>query len=176
MQIHYLVDHPDLIPRLARLHFAKWSRLRPRETLEERTSRLTAQCGRNRVPSVFVAVEDNGELAGSAMLVARDMDTRSELTPWLAGLYVVADRRGQGYGTALVQRVESQALELGVERLHLYTPDARDFYGGLGWALDERDEYLGQQVAVMSKRLDSRVVRGGSPTTRGGSPIPRPAR
>jgi GNAT superfamily N-acetyltransferase len=152
MQIEYLADHPLLVPPLARLHFEQWGYLRPDETLEGRTSRLEGCCGRGGVPSVVVALED-GELRGSAMLIAHDMDTRPGLTPWLAGLYVVAAYRGHGCGSALVRRVESEAEALGVATLHLYTPDAEDFYSALGWTVDETCEYLGQQVAVMSKAL-----------------------
>jgi GNAT superfamily N-acetyltransferase len=150
MQIDYLADHPLLVPQLARLHFEQWGYLRPAESLEDRTRRLDACCGRGGVPSVVVALE-GGTLCGSAMLVANDMETRPDLTPWLAGVYVVAARRGRGYGSALVQRVEAEASALGVRRLHLYTPGAADFYSRLGWSLDERCEYLGQQVVIMSK-------------------------
>lgn len=150
MQIEYLADHPLLIPELVRLHFEQWGHLRPDETLEHRTRRLEACCGRSGVPMVFVAIE-GGALCGSAMLVAHDMDTRPDLTPWLAGVYVVDAYRGHGYGSALTQRVESEASALGVERLYLYTPDAEGFYSRVGWALDHRCEYLGQEVAVMSK-------------------------
>jgi GNAT superfamily N-acetyltransferase len=150
MQIEYLADHPMLVPRLARLHFEQWGYLRPAESLKERTRRLEAACGRGGVPSVVVALEGDA-LLGSAMLIANDMETRPDLTPWLAGVYVVADHRGRGYGSALVERIESEASALGVERLYLYTPDATDFYSRLGWELDERCEYLGQKVAIMSK-------------------------
>jgi len=150
MQIEYLADHPLLVPQLARLHFEQWGYLRPHQPLEERTRRLEASCGRGGVPSVVVALEEEA-LCGSAMLIANDMDTRPDLTPWLAGVYVVETYRGRGYGSALVERVESEASAVGVERLYLYTPGAEDFYSRLGWALDKRCEYLGQRVAIMSK-------------------------
>lgn len=152
MHIEYLSDHASLVSQLACLHFEQWGYLRPGETLEQRTARLQAACGRGGVPTVLVALED-AKLCGSAMLVANDMETRPELTPWLAGLYVVAACRGRGYGTALVGRVESEARALGVRRLHLYTPDAAAFYSRLGWVAAETCEYLGQEVVVMSKQL-----------------------
>jgi GNAT superfamily N-acetyltransferase len=152
VHIDYLSDHPALIPELARLHHAQWSYLRPDETLAERTARLASCRGRGGVPSVVVALED-GALVGSAMLVGNDMSTRPVLTPWLAGVYVVDGCRGRGYGSALVRRIEAEAEGAGADRLYLYTPDAEGFYEALGWTVDERCEYLGQEVAVMSKRL-----------------------
>ena len=156
MRIEYLADHPSLIPELALLHFRQWGYLRPAQTLEERTLRLRDACGRGGVPTVVVALE-GGALCGSAMLVASDMDTRPGLAPWVAGVYVVERYRGRGYGSALVARVESEASAIGVERLHLYTPGAADFYRRLGWTADERFEYLGQRVTVMSRPIAARA-------------------
>ncbi|HEY5113251.1 MAG TPA: GNAT family N-acetyltransferase [Coriobacteriia bacterium] len=154
MRIEYLADHPSLVPELALLHLGQWGYLRPDQTLEERTRRLQDACGRGGVPTVVVALEDDA-LCGSAMLIANDMDTRPDLTPWLAGVYVIEHFRGRGCGTGLVARVESEASAIGVERLYLYTPSAAEFYARLGWTIDERCEYLGQEVGVMSKRVDS---------------------
>ena len=158
MRIEYLADHPDLIDGLARLHLAQWGRHRPDETLEQRTQRLEEQCGRGGVPSVVVALED-GELCGSAMLVASDMDSRPDLTPWLAGVYVVAACRGRGYGSALVRRIEEEVSRSGIRTLYLYTPDAMDFYERLGWARGERVPYLGEDVTVMSRNLTAAPAR-----------------
>jgi GNAT superfamily N-acetyltransferase len=150
VQIDYLADHPQLIPVLARLHQEQWGYLRPDKTLEQRETQLRQACGRGGVPTVVVALED-GELRGSAMLIASDMDTRPDLTPWLAGVYVVEDHRGRGYGSALVRRVESEASAAGVPLLHLFSPDAADFYSRLGWTVNEQCGYLGREVLVMSK-------------------------
>jgi GNAT superfamily N-acetyltransferase len=151
MQIEYLADHPSLIPELARLHFEQWGYLRPGETLESRIHRLAGCCGQGGVPSVLVALDD-GKLCGSAMLIAHDMDTRPDLTPWLAGVFTVDSCRGRGYGSALVQRVESEASALGVRDLYLWTPDAMDFYARLGWTVTEHAEYLGKRVAVIDRK------------------------
>lgn len=152
MRIEYLADHLALLPPLAELHQEQWGYLRPDETLERRIRRLEAVTGRGGVPSALVALEGE-DLVGSAMLIANDMTTRPELTPWLAGVCVVDTARGRGYGSALVARVEREAAAAGVGRLYLYTPSAADFYALLGWETDEETEYLGQSVVIMSKPL-----------------------
>ena len=86
------------------------------------------------------------------MLVAHDMETHPELTPWLAGVYVPAEFRHKGYGSALVDRVVSEAATLGIPELYLYTASAHDLYARLGWSLLERDDYLGQEVVLMRRK------------------------
>jgi N-acetylglutamate synthase-like GNAT family acetyltransferase len=78
------------------------------------------------------------------------MDTRMDLSPWLAGVFVAPDHRRCGIGAALVQRIIDEAKALGVQRLYLYTPSAEHFYSRLGWALVEHTSYRGANVTVMS--------------------------
>ena len=152
MQIEYLADYPAHISELARLHFEEWSYLRPEESLEGRIARLRSSCGSNAIPSVVVALED-GELLGSAMLLAHDMDSHPQLTPWLAGVFVKPQYRGNGIGSALVKRIEAEAHSLRVSTLYLYTPHSESLYERLGWSVMERCEYRKTNVVVMLKEL-----------------------
>ncbi len=149
MRIDYLAEHPEFIATLAGWHHNEWAYLRPGESLEARTTRLRAACGREEMPTVFVAFSGS-TLLGSAMIVAHDMDTRMELTPWLAGVFVAPDYRRKGIGSALVGRVVQCARLLGVKRLYLYTPSAEQMYSRLGWSTVERTSYRGADVVVMS--------------------------
>lgn len=154
MQLDYLANHEAFIPELAGLHFAEWSYLRPDETLDARTARLRGCCGRLSIPTVIVAFAD-GRLCGSAMLVQNDMESRLDLAPWLAGVYVTSSERRRGVGAALVQRIERESAALGVSQLHLYAARANAFYERLGWQSLERCTYLGEQVTIMRKWVAS---------------------
>jgi GNAT superfamily N-acetyltransferase len=149
MQIGYLADHQEFIPTLARWHHQEWAYLRPVDSVEARTARLRDACGHTEIPTVVIAFTDF-TLLGSAMLVAHDMDTRMDLSPWLAGVFVLSEYRQHGIGTALVQRVTDDARALGVHRLYLYTPSKKQFYSRLGWSVVERTGYRGVDVVVMS--------------------------
>jgi GNAT superfamily N-acetyltransferase len=97
------------------------------------------------------------------MLVANDMDTRKELTPWLAGVYVAPEHRRQGIGSALVARAVDCAERLGVPRLYLYTPGAERMYSRLGWSPMERVKYRGSDVLIMHRDLSPKKISLLSP-------------
>ncbi|HTV47190.1 MAG TPA: GNAT family N-acetyltransferase [Phycisphaerae bacterium] len=150
IQIDYLAKHKEFIPTLAQWHHQEWAYLRPDDSIDKRIDRLREAARRHAaVPTVVIAFAGD-KLFGSAMLVANDMDTRMELSPWLAGVFVAPQYRKQGIGAALVGRVITDAWSLGVDRLYLYTPNTQLFYSRLGWSVVERMKYCGLDVVVMS--------------------------
>ena len=163
MTIGYLADHARFLPQLADWHHREWSYLRPGDTIEARTGRLRSACGRRAIPTVLVAFSGE-ELLGSAMLVTNDMDSRMDLSPWIAGVFVRADRRGLGIGTQLMTSAVEEARLLGVGRLYLYTPGAEGFYAGLGWKVIDRPQYRGVGVAVMTRGVAWRAADGRART------------
>ena len=141
---------PQHIPTLAAWHHAAWSHLNPGDSIESRIERMRQRyLGAEPLPAMFVWVEGDAVL-GSAALVACDMDTRPELTPWLASVYVSDAHRRRGIGAALVRTVTAKARELGFPELFLFTPDKEDFYAGLGWRIFAKELYRGDHVTVMT--------------------------
>lgn len=148
-----LKSTPQHIPTLAAWHHEQWSHLYPGISVEQRIERMKRYLGDEPIPTMYVWVDD-GEVLGSAALVASDMDTRPELTPWLASVYVSDAHRRRGIGAALVRAVMAQARELGSPELFLFTPDKEDFYAGLGWRTLAKEPYRGEPVTVMTIALD----------------------
>jgi GNAT superfamily N-acetyltransferase len=157
-QIDYLANHQAFIPELARLHFAEWSSLRPGEPLEGRMQRLQASCGHASIPTVIVAF-NGAALLGSAMLTAQDVDTKMDLSPWLAGVFVAGEHRRKGIGSALVARIVEESRAMGVPRLYLYTPKAERLYARLGWNVLERTTYREMDVVIMTLNLTAAVIQ-----------------
>ncbi len=152
MRIDYLANHVELIPQLAELLFQEWRDLNdPSDTVELRAKRIADCCGRRSIPMGLVAVEGR-QLCGSAFLIAHDMKDRLELTPWLAGVFVLPEMRRCGMGTALVSRVIEEASMMKVGALYLYTSTAAALYARLGWEEIERRQYRGVDVTVMARR------------------------
>jgi GNAT superfamily N-acetyltransferase len=152
MKIEYLADNLALVPIIARLHHEEWGYFNPGDSVEKRIANLQTHLGKKQIPTTFVSLF-GGILLGSASLMAHDMDTRMDLSPWLASLYVLPENRGQGIGTALVQRVIEEAKELSVETLYLFTPDRKGFFASLGWSEIEHTEYREQKVVIMALHI-----------------------
>jgi N-acetylglutamate synthase-like GNAT family acetyltransferase len=149
MQISSLKDKPHHLLPLAKWHHDEWSYLNPARTLDERIEEMQEDLQGKAIPTTFVA-EDNGELLGSACILADDMSSHPELSPWLASVYVAERHRKKGIGSVLVKRVMQHAQESGVKRLYLYTPDQAQLYAKLGWQVHSEEPYNGTPVTIMS--------------------------
>jgi len=152
MTIVNLASLPEHLPTLAAWHQAQWAELNPGQSLDQRIQKMQAYLHSAALPSTYVYLHD-GELAGSAALVACDMDTRPQLTPWLASVFVAPAFRRQSIGSRLVRHVMQQAKLAGYERLYLFTPDRADFYRRLGWGELRQEVYRGHAVTVMQADL-----------------------
>lgn len=152
MSILNLTDVPEYIPTLAEWHHHEWAHLNPGRTLEKRIESMQGYLGEDLVPSTFIYKHD-GQLAGSAAIVVCDMDTRKDLTPWLASVFVAPMFRRQGIGSKLVRHLMLQARQRGIASLYLFTPDQVRFYQKLGWSVLTTDTYHGCPVTVMQACL-----------------------
>jgi N-acetylglutamate synthase-like GNAT family acetyltransferase len=83
------------------------------------------------------------------------MRTRKDLSPWLASVFVKPEFRNNGIATVLVNHIEDEATMLGIEKLFLYTEQARGLYLKLGWNDIEQCEYQGVDVAIMFKQFSA---------------------
>lgn len=154
MEIIPLADKKEFIAELAELHHAEWKHLNPSLTLEGRAEAIAEAAGREGIPSIFIAVSGD-QLVGSAALVQNDMDTKPDLTPWLAAVYVKEGFRRRGVATDLIARCEIEAARSNASVWYLYTELASGLYEKLGWRHLERCEYKGVTVDVMRKQITS---------------------
>lgn len=152
MHIAYIKDHQDMLPVVAQWLFDEWSDLCPGSTVKTFLEQLQENCHDNQVPLTLIALRD-GDVVGTASLIEYDMDTRRDLSPWLASVYVIPEQRGQGIGTKLVQAIVAKATEIGISKLYLFTPDKEHFYQKLGWQRLEYTEYRERDVVIMQKTL-----------------------
>ncbi len=159
MHIDNIADHPEFVETVAGWQWEEWGHLDPADSLAARIANLRAQTERGPIPTTYLALE-RGELLGIASMVADDMPTHPEFSPWLASVYVTPEARGRGVASALVQQIVSAAATMGVGRLYLYTESARGLYEKLGWQVVATDHFEGSPVTIMAIDLaPERAVR-----------------
>ncbi|HLG81307.1 MAG TPA: GNAT family N-acetyltransferase [Bradyrhizobium sp.] len=107
----------------------------------------------DRAHGVALIAKLGGEPIGTCLLVESEIDPNHDVSPWLAGLFVVPGHRRRGAGAVLVHAIEDQARERGASRLYLYTTAAAGFYAKLGWALLDRTDWKGFDTALMARDL-----------------------
>ncbi|MCM3620106.1 GNAT family N-acetyltransferase [Sutcliffiella horikoshii] len=83
------------------------------------------------IPRFYVAVED-GKIIGTYAILRNDLNSRQDLCPWLACLYVAEEHRGKGIGEKLLNHGLSVVAEKGYENLYL-TTDIENYYERYGW-------------------------------------------
>jgi GNAT superfamily N-acetyltransferase len=102
---------------------------------------------------VALVAKADGEPIGTCLLAESEIEPNHDVSPWLAGLFVVPEHRRKGAGAVLVRAIEHQARQRGFSRLHLYTTDAVGFYARLGWLVHDRTHWKGLETAFMVRDL-----------------------
>jgi len=152
MEIKYLKDYKEWIPKIAEWFYNEWGDMHPDLDVDKIIARLHKRTNIDKIPLTVVAVE-NEMIVGTASLKEFDMEIRMQYSPWLASVYVCEGWRKKGVGARLVTTIVDKAKMIGVDTLYLYTPDAQDFYAKLGWRVLENTEYHGKNVTIMVKNL-----------------------
>ena len=150
-QIVTTVDRPDLIDVAAEwIWNAFWKK--NGYTLEQIRALVISS---NAVvgPSQCMLLLVDGVPVGTAGLIRNDLDSRPELTPWLAAMYVRPELRGRGYALELIRAVENAAVLAGYSQVWLYTLVAEGLYLKAGWQSVERFEMEGVQAVLMRRDL-----------------------
>lgn len=143
-----LVNNPGVIPIIAGWHWEEWGHHRPGDTVDNVIERISQRTHRDRLPLSYIAY-DGEDPVGTASLIRHDMDSRLELSPWLAGVFVLPAFRRQGIGSGLVNLVVEKSTTLGFDRIFLYSRSAIVLYRCLGWETIDRVLYRGDIVEIM---------------------------
>ena len=106
---------------------------------------------------VALVAKADEELIGTCLLVESEIEPNHDVSPWLAGLFVVSEHRRKGAGAVLVRAIEDQARQRGFSRLYLYTTGAVGFYARLGWSVLDRTNWKGFETALMVRNLSMSV-------------------
>jgi GNAT superfamily N-acetyltransferase len=140
---------PHLAEPVARWLWEEWGRKKGRP-FERILARVSSRTARNGLEQCVVLLDD-ATPAATASLVAEDADSRPDLSPWLASVFVAPAARGRGYGRVVVTAVESAAREAAIPTLWLFTDSAAGLYASLGWRDAGLLEENGKTYALMRR-------------------------
>lgn len=141
--IRHLNEYKNWIPIIAEWYYSEWPDVYP--NMEFVIQRLSNRTNTSSLPIGLVAVE-NEEVIGAVTIKEHDIETMTELSPWLASLIVKKERRNEGIGKLLINGVLEKSGELGFHNIYLYTDTAKDYYALLGW--DEKEEIMHKEKRV----------------------------
>jgi predicted N-acetyltransferase YhbS len=113
-----------------------------------------SEAGKEELPVTFVARDDVGAVLGAVGLDIYDLDDRHDTTPWVTGMIVRHDLRGQGIGSKLMRHLERWAAEHHIAEAWVGTESAAAFYEKCGWIPQERFvTSTGTHMEVLHKQL-----------------------
>jgi hypothetical protein len=145
-----IADRPDLLPIVAGWLWHEWWH-QDGYTLEQTHDEVAASVSPSGPPQSFVLMID-GKPIGTASLVVHDLDERPDLTPWLAGVFVIPMARGPGHVVHLIQAVEAPCRSAAIPGVWLYTAGAERVYARAGWRSVETIQRHGRRPVTLMRR------------------------
>jgi GNAT superfamily N-acetyltransferase len=108
-------------------------------TLAEYRSGIEQMATAVTIPCALVAHRGE-QYVGSVLLVDDDLESRQELTPWIAALWVEPEFRRHGIAFELIQAARNEAAGQGYDICYLCaTPSNSPYYFARGFHLLESD-------------------------------------
>jgi GNAT superfamily N-acetyltransferase len=77
---------------------------------------------------------------GTASLALQDLEERPDLTPWLAGVFIIPEMRGRGCAYRLLEAFDEACYAAYIETAWLYTSGVEPLYLKAGWQVAETIE------------------------------------
>ncbi len=152
MQLQPSGSVPGLIRPVAKWLDDQWGRHLPNGSTDATEAALNQSPDSEGLPWTLLAVEGESPV-GVARLVRSDLPSRPDLQPWLASVFVPADKRNQGIGWFLCSGIVEQARKLGFPTVYLFTRDRVAFYERQGWSVMGREPHRDTQVTLMKLEL-----------------------
>ena len=154
VRVSLLADSPSSVQAVADMRWREWGHAPEPEDPDWWLETTVREAGRDALPVTWVACDVAGETLGAVGLDFYDLDERRDVSPWVTGMIVRRDRRGEGIGRVLMQHLEQWAAEHQIAEAWVGTDLAAGFYRRCGWTPQEVfTTGAGQEMTVLYKRL-----------------------
>jgi len=145
-----IARRPDLLPVIADWLWREWWQ-RSGHSLEQTQAIYAAGCAEVGVPQTFVLLAGETPI-GTASLARTDLEERPDLTPWLAGVFVVPEARGRGRVRHLLAAFDEACRAASIGTAWLYTSNAERVYLRGGWHIAETVQRQGKRPTTLMRR------------------------
>lgn len=153
MKICHLIDVPQAVPVLAAWFVEEWRPYYGPDGPGDAEDDLRACMRKDALPICLVALDDQGDVLGTAALKHVSVGSDVADGPWLAAFLVGQAHRDRGVGTALVGAIEDAARDLGFDSVYTSTDGAGGIVERCGWRLVGDTQSLRGEVGVYCKTL-----------------------
>ena len=145
-----IAKRPDLLPIIADWLWREWWQHRGRSL--EQTQAVYAECRAEiGAPQTFVLLAGEKPI-GTATLARKDLEERPNLTPWLAGVFVVPEARSRGHVRCLLAAFDEACRAASIRTAWLYTNTAERVYLRGGWHVAEIVQRQGKRPTTLMRR------------------------
>jgi GNAT superfamily N-acetyltransferase len=146
--IDYLGNKPQFLDELAELWTKEWVPNPTEEDIQKKIIKFGGRLSTEKPPFILVAYKDD-ILLGSAGLTDYDLEKCQDLSPWLFGVLVKPEYRGQGIATELISKVKQKSSALGYDQIYLHTEFAQGLYEKLDCChLEHTTNDYGQETDI----------------------------
>lgn len=154
LQVILLADSLTSAQAVSDMRYEEWGHAPESEDPQWWLETTLREAGRHELPVTFVAKDTSGAVLGAVGLDEYDLDERRDTTPWVTGMIVRRDHRGNGIGRALMMHLEQWAAQHHITEAWVGTDLALGFYQHCGWKLQETfTGNTGEEISVLSKRF-----------------------
>lgn len=103
---------------------------------------------------VILLVDNNSTFIGHGSLLQEDIVKDTNVSPFIAAVFVSPDYRGQGYSLKIVQKIENIALSEGYRQLYIVT-NHEGLYEKEGFRqIGEEKNIKGEYMRLLTKKID----------------------